>query len=76
MDILGSPPDDAMGRALHAMAARITRNREIAGLHTRQDSEAGRTLAKHLHDVLTDFRGSGDSRFAKCFDEARAEWKR
>jgi len=76
MEILDVTPGDGMDRALRAMAARITRNREIAGLHTRQDSVAGEALARNLHAVLRDFRASGDNRFATCFDEAKDEWKR
>jgi hypothetical protein len=47
-------PQAAAVPAVRALARRIARNREIAGVHYRSDSEAGRELA---HEVLRVFRG-------------------
>jgi hypothetical protein len=55
----GNPPNwtpanaDVMKQNLTALALRIRRNREIAGLHFKSDSEAGEALAAALFDVLS-----------------------
>jgi hypothetical protein len=41
-----------LGNAVDVFAARVARNREIAGLHYRSDSVAGKRLAEHVADVV------------------------
>jgi hypothetical protein len=52
-----------------ASAARIARNREIAGLHYPSDSEAGRLLAEQLFAALV-----RDPAFVAQFRKAKREW--
>lgn len=68
--------EDARGRALDALAARIARNREIAGVHTAQDSEAGRQLGAAVATVLAAMaaRESDCPRVQAMFAAATAEW--
>ncbi|WP_146217116.1 phosphatase PAP2 family protein [Falsiroseomonas bella] len=47
----GSPWEKAQ-EAVDALAARIARNREIAGVHYRSDTEVGRELAEALRKAL------------------------
>ena len=42
-----------LGDVLDTLAARIARNREIAGLHFHSDTVAGRTLADHAFSILS-----------------------
>jgi len=56
MDVLGlaSTSDKATLLAgLTALAERIARNRELAGLHYASDSDAGKTLAGAVHGLLS-----------------------
>jgi hypothetical protein len=67
--------DTAAGKALEqasdALARRIARNREIAGLHFASDSQAGEKLAASIHDEL---RTATAPLFTQAFTEAAAEW--
>jgi hypothetical protein len=71
----------AMSAALQALALRIARNREIAGLHYPSDSDAGRRLAdtifRHLKGHYdADVRATNPtSRFGKAVALARKEWE-
>jgi hypothetical protein len=47
-DVRGLAGGSALAKALDTLAARIGRNREIAGLHYPSDTEAGKRLAEHL----------------------------
>jgi len=66
---------------LEALAHRIARNREIAGLHYPTDSCAGKKLAHSIFDILNDeaqMRPAPDqtsSRFKAVIDRATLEWK-
>jgi hypothetical protein len=65
--------DVVVGVVLDALAARIARNREIAGLHYESDSKAGEYLAGKIFDIL-----SGNTRmqnFKMAMTNAIAEWK-
>lgn len=57
--------------AVNALAERIARNREIAGVHYRSDSEAGRRLAKDLMKVLRTVPS-----YQSLIDDASREWGR
>jgi len=50
-------------------AQRISKNREIAGLHYSSDTEAGRLLARQVVDQLL-----AQSRFQALIKEAKKEW--
>jgi len=53
MDVLAQRPDlAAMATDLQALADRIARNREIAGLHYPSDTQAGIDLAGKTHTLL------------------------
>jgi hypothetical protein len=63
----------------NALAARVGRNREIAGLHWPSDTKAGVDLAGKIFAMLTDtaFMRNGastPSRFERMIDAAKAEW--
>ncbi len=45
---------DVYGLALDALAGRVARNRQIGGLHTQNDTDAGITLALALFRMLQD----------------------
>ena len=68
--------DDARGVALEVLARRIARNREIAGLHTAQDTEAGVAMAERLAEILVDMKGRPNDCpvIAAMFAAATAEW--
>jgi hypothetical protein len=59
----------AMTPDLEALATRIARNREIAGLHYRSDSTAGRKLAGDILPVLQSI-----DCYKNNIDKARLEW--
>ena len=46
------PPTPEPPTALHAMAQRIARNREVLGLHYPSDSQAGKDLAEFTFPLL------------------------
>jgi membrane-associated phospholipid phosphatase len=71
-----TPPTDDLGAVssnLRALALRVARNREIAGLHYPTDSVAGRTLAATIAPFLT--RMGEDTWFGKAVTAAKAEWR-
>ena len=87
--VQGLPPNStagtgdlgALSASLQALALRIARNREIAGLHYPSDSDASRRLAETIFQHL---RGEFDadvlasapmSRFGKAIALARKEWE-
>ena len=64
---------------LNALAGRIARNREIAGLHYKSDSDAGVFLAGEIFKILSDetrmpHESRKPSRFKAAMDKARLEW--
>jgi hypothetical protein len=59
-----------MNDDLWTLADRIARNREIAGLHYRSDSVAGRLFAQCIMPLLAPTK-----RFAAALADAQAEWK-
>lgn len=64
---------------LNALADRIARNREIAGVHYRSDSTAGARLAHDILQVLSDesvmpHDPGKPSRFKAAMDRAKSEW--
>jgi hypothetical protein len=62
----------AVSSNLRTLATRIARNREIAGLHYKTDSDAGRTLADTIAPFLT---GMGAATwFGKAVAAAKDEW--
>lgn len=56
---------------LEAVAWQIAVNREIAGLHFRSDTVAGRDLAGQIFAILLD----GCPGYRAALDEAAAEWR-
>jgi membrane-associated phospholipid phosphatase len=56
------------------LADRIARNREIAGLHYRSDSKAGKQLACKVHALLKQDTG-GYGWYKRAMDAAQAEWR-
>jgi hypothetical protein len=63
--------EPAMNYDLTALANRIARNREIAGLHYRSDSDAGKKMAADIWRLLQD---PGCTVFAKAMTDAQNEW--
>ena len=69
-DVLKNAPQSAaMAIDLKALAWRIARNREIAGLHYPSDSNAGRALADAIRPRL-----QGIAAYKDIIEDARAEW--
>jgi hypothetical protein len=67
----------AVSSNLRTLATRIARNREIAGLHYKTDSDAGRTLADTVAPFLTSMgmTPTGTTTwFRKAVTAARGEW--
>ena len=58
---------------MQALAARIARNREIAGLHYPSDTAAGIELAGKIWVTLQDEGKSKE--FNKLIEGAKDEWK-
>jgi len=73
---------EALKETLNALARRVARNREIAGLHYRSDSEAGEILASHVLDRLNNLNSADMpnpalgrlTTFADAVDAAVEEW--
>jgi hypothetical protein len=61
---------ESMGVVLDALAHRIARNREIAGLHYPSDTAAGRHLAGEIYNVLAELET-----FKAAMKLARSEWQ-
>lgn len=78
-EVLPQSQKSGMAVALDALAARIARNREIAGLHYASDSLAGKRLAQATFDILTNDTKMApapgqQSMFRHAIDRARTEW--
>ena len=78
-DMLPVGQQTGMGMVLDALAARIARNREIAGLHYESDSKAGKYLADEIFKILSDetkmpHAPGQPSRFKAAMTSAIAEW--
>ena len=69
-----APSDESgpIGIVLDALAARIARNREIAGVHYPSDSAAGKLLAEAIFEILKD--ETKMPRFSAAMDSAQKEW--
>jgi hypothetical protein len=63
----------AMSPVLRALADRIAQNREIAGVHFSEDTDAGSMLAERLNKELLPQLGK-ESVFRAVTDGARSEW--
>jgi hypothetical protein len=75
--VLSSPVKAALSADLDALAGRIARNREIAGLHYKTDSEAGLSLANSILGILNSSAMSTSTTitlFTDALTAARAEW--
>jgi len=71
----GAPANSPMINDLDALAARIARNREIAGLHYETDSAAGQALAAEIFDLLKGKNGNpGVAEFLAARGKALDEW--
>jgi len=69
-DVLkGSLQETAAAIDLAALASRIARNREIAGLHYLSDSKAGKKLASDIYGLL-----QGWNFYTDAIAQARREW--
>jgi membrane-associated phospholipid phosphatase len=70
----------ALLASLQTLAARVARNREIAGLHYPSDSAGGSTLATEVHAVLAaisndqDENGNFIKRYPAAIAAAAGEW--
>jgi hypothetical protein len=65
---VSNPDRVTVRKVLHALARRVARNREIAGLHYPSDSEGGRLLASHVIGRLTSMKTAlGDRLEAKQY---------
>jgi membrane-associated phospholipid phosphatase len=71
--VAGTTGADNIADAAWRLADRIARNREIAGFHYRSDSDAGRTLAHGLHDLLAGAAPISPN-FTAALNDAKAEW--
>ena len=70
---------------LSALAQRVARNREIAGLHYPSDSQAGSALANAVYNKLSELNAGGDpgnpddykiGKFGRAvFRAAKDDWK-
>ena len=60
---------DALAASLHALADRISRNREIAGFHYASDSAAGKSIAMQAQPIL-----GGCKLHKEIKERAVAEW--
>jgi membrane-associated phospholipid phosphatase len=72
----------ALTETIKALARRVARNREIAGLHYPSDSAAGAALASAAFAKLSKHTGTGQSvshyalrSFGEAVTKAAAEWK-
>jgi membrane-associated phospholipid phosphatase len=79
---LPSAETTAVAETLKALARRVARNREIAGLHYPSDSAAGAALAAAVFAELSKHTGTGQSEsdytlkaFGGAVTAAAAEWK-
>jgi len=74
--LTGTPLLPSMGNDLAALAQRIARNREIAGLHYSSDTEAGVKLAGYAWGVLKQQMADNPTTnwFAIAMAEAQGEW--
>jgi hypothetical protein len=76
--VLANRPDlVAMQTDLQALADRIARNREIAGLHYPSDTQAGIDLAGKTHTLLgslLDPLSPTPSFYQQSLSAAQAEW--
>ena len=66
------PQEPGVGVVVDALAARIARNREIAGLHYESDSMAGAYLAGAIFKILNDQTKMPS--FETAMAHAKAEW--
>ena len=76
---VGAPDDgstcEAMQPGLDALAARIARNREIAGLHYPSDTVGGQTLATNIFKkILLNAGSNGLTSYADVLSKAQSEW--
>ena len=55
---VSNPDRVTVGKVLRALARRVARNREIAGLHYPTDSEGGRLLAAHVIGRLSSLKSA------------------
>ena len=69
--VLSTPVKAALSADLDALAGRIARNREIAGLHYRSDSTAGSNLAVAILGILNSV---AMPTFTTAVTAAQAEW--
>ncbi len=79
LNMLPAAQQASMGVVLDALAARIARNREIAGLHYPSDSAAGKHLAVAIFNILNDetkmpHDPNKPSKFKAAMDKAKLEW--
>ena len=72
--ILPDAQKQSLGVVLKALAARIARNREIAGLHYQSDSMAGEWLAGEIFKILNN-QPSIMQRFHDAVKAAASEWE-
>jgi hypothetical protein len=66
------PDRDALSADLFVLADRVARNREIAGLHYRSDSQGGAALAESLFNTMTN-NGAHAAGVVPTFDDAIAD---
>ena len=75
LSALGSPHQAALQTTLGALARRIARNREIAGLHFPSDSAGGQQLAASIFAAMQkQAQAQAGGAFQEAFAAAKAEW--
>jgi hypothetical protein len=74
MMLADAPSDQSepIGVVLDALAARVARNREIAGVHFPSDSMAGKKLAEAIFEILED--ETKMPKFGAAMAAAQKEW--
>jgi hypothetical protein len=79
--LLGFPQHDALVDDMAVLADRISRNRELAGLHYPSDTRAGKELAGNILPLLKlplpstgGTTSPGPTWYQLAFQAARAEW--
>jgi membrane-associated phospholipid phosphatase len=74
-EVIGPANKPVVGPTIEALADRITKNRELAGVHYPMDGIAGKALAEAAFNLLMAMPGEngGKSKFAAAIEAAQKE---